>query len=228
MKTLETQTMETETLQSPEPSPADIMTQNGASPLLDLDSVPTVPVPVDPQTVLDPENLIYSVIYDYDVSPETSVRKYEPPARYAKRNGLRVWDLTESWTQGPDEPYGGGLPGFKHRKLVALLTYDQLVALAESVPLYASDVRTLGSLGAPGLGLGLAPAISFELEPDQYTRWGQWTGDAYGSAYVTPIPARFGADGDLEPTVPVPMTESTWETIRSGVIDRFGYDRTGF
>ena len=60
----------------------------------------------------------------------------------------------------------------------------------------------MGSLGAPGCGFGLAPAISFTSD-DQ---------DAITSAYVTPLP-----ETDKEK-----LTEQDWRQTRLAVLSVYG------
>lgn len=137
----------------------------------------------------------YSVIYSADFPREEYVAQYAPPKR------RRLWTLTEDDEQRDYEYLGSEWKNHKHRKWVAILDEAQFAEFVEDCGLYAQDVRTLGSIGAPGFGIGWSPAISFESE-DSY-RLG------FASAYVTPIPD----DGQ----------EADWEAVRRQVIDEFGY-----
>ena len=68
--------------------------------------------------------------------------------------------------------------GGHHRKWAAILDREQFDAFVLHCDLEAEDIETMGSIGAPGYGYGLAPAISFTSHDP----------DAIQSAYVTPMP----------------------------------------
>lgn len=133
----------------------------------------------------------FSVIYSVDVPQGTSIKHYAPPQ-------VRQWNLTE----GNDQYEYGYLEGRwekgKHRKWTALLTRKQFNAFVNKLGLYAERTETMGSLGAPGLGFGWSPAISFTGDHE----------DAIVNAYVTPIPETKKAGGD----------ERDWERVRGAVL----------
>jgi len=86
--------------------------------------------------------------------------------------------------------------------IVAILDRDQFDDFVKNCGLHAEDVQTLGSLGAPGFGVGWAPAISF-ISDDPV---------AIQSAYVTPLPEvrrEHGRDGD-------------WDRVRRAVLGVYG------
>lgn len=102
--------------------------------------------------------MLFSVIYSADVPAGVSIRDYAPP------KVRRLWDMTEN---GPSEySYleGRWEKRSKHRKWVALLDRQQFDEFVSTLGLYADDVETMGSLGAPGFGFGWSPAISFTAD----------------------------------------------------------------
>lgn len=155
--------------------------------------------------------MIFSVIYSFECPPNESVNYFYPP------DWRKNWDLTESHFSEFDE--SDGLPvteRYKHRKIVALLTKDQFIEFVNDCGLYAQDVETMGSLGAPGFGIGWAPAISFDSE-DPYSR-------GWSNAYVTPIPfTKIVDDQIVEVLDAFPMSGEQWYKIRDFIVDKFGY-----
>jgi hypothetical protein len=145
----------------------------------------------------------FSVIFSVDVPGDRSIRPFVPKGR--------AWQRTEG-----DEQYEYGyLEGCwekgKHRKFCALLTRKQFDRFVSQMSLYASSTETMGSLGAPGCGFGMAPAISFDT--------GDWD-DAILNAYVTPMP-------DGEPKHPqhwenAEAGERNWQRIRKAVLKVYG------
>lgn len=138
----------------------------------------------------------FSIIYSIDVPRDVSVRRFNPPT-----SQRRLWQLTEGdngyefgylegcWTKG------------KHRKWCGILNRDQFDAFLAHTGLFAEDVATMGSIGAPGCGFGLAPAFSFRTDEP----------DAIQSAYVTPLASRSEIVGllqkvneEFETELPVP------------------------
>lgn len=120
----------------------------------------------------------FSVIYSFDVTRDRSVEPYNPP----KRQRRKLWDLTEGDEQYDYDDLGERYEKGKHRKWCALLTrkeFDEFIAHTYLIP---EACETMGSLGAPGCGFGLSPAISFNGERDAYGE------PVYQNAYVTPIP----------------------------------------
>ncbi len=162
----------------------------------------------------------YSVIYSVDIPSGVSMRPFVPP------ECKRLWEETEG-----DEQYQyGHLEGRwergHHRKWVAILDQAQFEEFVRDVGLFAEDVQTMGSLGAPGFGFGWAPAISFRNDDP----------DAIQSAYVTPCGTKAEIVAFLqEHEVPVPAVllddddqgylwpeavdrEAPWEAVREAVI----------
>ena len=115
----------------------------------------------------------FSVIYDVDCPADTDVLDYAPP------HVDTLWDETEDDSQYDFSYLEGQWDGGHHRKWCALLTKKQFDKFVEHCGLFAESTETLGSLGAPGLGYGLSPAISFNSS----------NSDAFVNAYVTPIPS---------------------------------------
>jgi len=139
--------------------------------------------------------MLFSVIYSVDVPEGVDIGGYAPPQP-------ELWDQTEgdesfeygylegSWSEG------------SHRKFCALLNRQQFDAFISKLGLYAEDVHTMGSIGAPGCGYGISPAISFTSYSD----------DAIQSAYVTPLPEVERPSFD----------ERDWERVRGAVLAVYG------
>lgn len=140
---------------------------------------------------------MFSVIYEFDIPRDDSVRDLLPRNR-------RLWKMTE---QGGTE-YGEIYPGGKHRKLCAFLTRQQFERWLGSTSLIAERYETMGSIGAPGFGFGWAPAISFRWDYDP---------EVIAIAYVTPcLCNRKG-----EPIRKGGATERDWQRVRKVVIERY-------
>jgi len=143
--------------------------------------------------------MLFSVIYDFDCSKNCSVECYSPPNR-------KLWQMTE----GDDQlNYEDVFPKGKHRKFCAVLTRKQFDRFIEALCLTAEDVETMGSLGAPGCGLGIVPAISFRGPDDDPA--------CVSGAYVTPI---------FEPLTERKnhreLTEDDWNRIKRAVLTLYG------
>lgn len=116
--------------------------------------------------------MLFSVIYEFDCPMDVSVRRYTPSQR-------RLFQMTECSDGKPSDWCGDIFQGrCRHRKLCAVLTREQFERFLNDTGLIAENVGTGGSIGAPGLGYGLSPAISFRNDDP----------DAIMSAYVTPLP----------------------------------------
>ena len=144
----------------------------------------------------------FSVIFSVDVPGGTSIRPYIPKGR--------AWHRTEGDNQYDYDYLGGRWSKGKHRKFGALLTRKQFDRFVSQMSLCAENVETMGSLGAPGCGFGLAPAISFDGTCE----------DAILNAYVTPMP-------DGEPKHPkhwenAEAGERNWQRIRRAVLKVYG------
>ena len=117
--------------------------------------------------------MLFSVIYTADCQHQESIVRFRPP------QARTLWEQTEG-----DEEYDyayleGDWEKGKHRKWCGLLTKKQFERFLDATGLFAEPVETLGSIGAPGLGLGRSPAISFRQDHEPHAILG---------AYVTPIP----------------------------------------
>jgi len=108
------------------------------------------------------------------------------------------WLQTEGDEAAEDE-------GWFHRKWFAVLTKEQFETFVLDNVLIASPIPTMGSIGAPGLGLGWSPAICFE----------SWDGNVTCRAYVTPIPepVRYGKEG---------FSQRDWDRVRKTVVEIWG------
>jgi hypothetical protein len=136
----------------------------------------------------------FSVIYSID-GPRRELSLYIP------ENKPRIWKKTE------DSSSEMGPPRWWHKKYGGILTPEQFENFVDTQGLYAEDVETMGSIGAPGYGFGWAPAISFMSE-----------NDIYQNAYVTPninetegkrLEKIFGK-------------EKMWDAIREYLIGKYG------
>jgi len=146
----------------------------------------------------------FSVIYDVEVAQHQSIVPFRP-----HRSDL--WTLTEhnlyiSRATEDDTT--------KQRKWVALLTRKQFEAWLERMPYYFTpdSIETCGSLGAPGLGMGLSPAISWSAPDLCY----EFPNALYCEAYVTPIPDICNWPNDKR------FDERNWQRIRHAILHYYG------
>jgi hypothetical protein len=142
--------------------------------------------------------MLFSVFYSADVPAGGRIRDYEP----AQAGSL--WTKTGS---GPTE-YAyleGRWEQGRHGQWSALLNRRQFDEFVDALGLYAEDVQTMGSLGAPGFGFGWSPAISFTSDDP----------DAILNAYVTPIPECRKQRFD----------DRDWERLRRVVLSIYGRGR---
>lgn len=138
----------------------------------------------------------FSIIYSVDCPEDVDVMDYAPP------NVEDLWDETED-----DDSYEYGyLEGRwesgHHRKWCGILNREQFDEFVDHCGLFAEDVETMGSLGAPGFGYGWAPAICFRSDDP----------DAIQNAYVTPLP-------EVEKE---PCDERDWKRVRGAVLAVYG------
>ncbi|WP_417737023.1 hypothetical protein [Rosistilla oblonga] len=139
--------------------------------------------------------MLFSVIYSVDVPSDESIDAFAPPT-------LDLWDETEDDDQYQYDYLEGEWENGHHRKWCGLLDRTQFQDFVDHCGLMAEDTETMGSLGAPGLGFGVSPAISFT------------SGDpcAIQSVYVTLVPetkCRSVGLGD-------------WERVKSAVVAVYG------
>ena len=137
----------------------------------------------------------FSVIYTVDCCNSESLHHYLPSHRH-------LFTTTEGNEEYDYGYLGGDWAKGKHRKLCAILDKSQFERFLDDTGLMAEDCETMGSLGAPGFGVGWAPAISFTAN---------WTTAAILNAYVTPIPDVQKAQFD----------ERDWKRIRRAVINKY-------
>jgi hypothetical protein len=142
--------------------------------------------------------MLFSIIYSVNVPKDKSIKCGQPPK-------LHNWQLTERSEGNPDD-FLTEIEGYKHRKYVAILDKKHFEEFLNDLSLTAENVETMGSLGAPGFGPVIVPAISFRSE----LAWYYDSIDA--SAYVTPIP-RVQRD----------WSERDWQRIRKVVIGMYGH-----
>lgn len=137
----------------------------------------------------------FSVIYSVDIPEDDELRFYEPP-------DLSLWDQTEGDDSYEYDYLEGRWENGQHRKWCAILNREQFDRFVDHCYLYAEDVETMGSIGAPGFGFGWAPAISFtSYDPDGIV-----------SAYVTPVPE----------TSKQQFEEHDWDRTRNAVLSVYG------
>lgn len=110
----------------------------------------------------------FSVIYSVDVPEDEDAADFAPPE-------LDLWDQTED---DKEYDYSEGVwENGHHRKWTAILNREQFSSFVDRCGLFAENIETGGSIGAPGCGLGCVPAISFSSHSSV----------AIQSAYVTPL-----------------------------------------
>lgn len=140
--------------------------------------------------------MLFSVIYSVDVPEHKDVLDYAPP------------DVAELWDQTEDDncyEYGYLEDEWEHghhRKWCGILDRDQFEHFLNETGLFAENVETMGSIGAPGFGYGWAPAISFRSDDP----------DCIQSAYVTPLVETRKNGG----------TERDWDRVRGAVLAVYG------
>jgi len=139
--------------------------------------------------------MLYAVIYSVDV-------KEGQPFRPWMVHG-KQWERTERINEGDDESW-------KHGKWCGILTEEQFEKFLRDKELVASDVRTLGSLGFPAIGI--SPAISFEPYCDFYYYNPQVI---YKGAYVTPLPEVHKHGASMYYNI------EDWERVRKDVINKY-------
>jgi hypothetical protein len=138
----------------------------------------------------------FSIIYSVDVSKGTSLTNLTPP------NYPRRWQCTE-------KEESERFPKGRYRKHVAILSFEEFCDFLEHVGLVVEKTRTLGSLGAPGCGFGLSPAVPFMSYDD----------DSVQNAYVTPLfPIR---DDPILPGFPEDIRMLDWEPIEKEMWEWF-------
>jgi|WetSurMetagenome_2_1015567.scaffolds.fasta_scaffold430053_2 hypothetical protein len=137
--------------------------------------------------------MLFYVIYEFDVSGDSSVKHFNPPFK-AKGFTLTECHETEYEDCFTREDRRGRTRKGKHRKYAGILTREQWDKLYNASGLMAEEVETMGSL----TDIGLLPAISFRGS-DGY--------DSMVGAYVTPLIERKGG-----------CDERDWERVRSAMI----------
>lgn len=145
--------------------------------------------------------MLFSVIYDFDISLDRYVHHYAPPHSQKK-----LWQMTECHFDSCDGDKT------KHRKYCALLTKEEFEAFVSDLDLVMDSCDTMGSLGAPGFGFGWAPAFNFR-GTDYYAFW--------QSAYVTPIPgvSTREAFDTFDPKRPL---DGHWDLLKQAMLSKYG------
>ena len=137
----------------------------------------------------------FSVIYSADCPADENIDDFAPPE-------IDLWDQTEDDNSYDYGYLEGEWENGHHRKWCAILTRDQFTEFVEHCGLFAEEVETMGSLGAPGFGYGWAPAISFNSDDPA----------AIQSAYATPMPETRRDSCD----------ENDWDRVRGAVLSVYG------
>lgn len=138
----------------------------------------------------------FSIIYSVDVPEDTDVLDYAPP------QASELWDETEDDGQYDYDDLEGEWKHGHHRKWCGLLNREQFNDFIDRCRLFAETVETMGSLGAPGFGLGWAPAVNFRGNDP----------NAIQSAYVTPVPQ----------TSKERLGKKDWQRVRKAVLAVYG------
>lgn len=146
-----------------------------------------------------PYRLQFSVIYSVDCTRDTNILPHTP--------SWGRWDTTEDDDQYEYDYLEGDWEGGQHRKFCAVLSREYFEKFLAEQELKAEDVETMGSLGAPGLGFGCSPAISFNGGEDGVMK----------NAYVTPFPE---LDPDLAKRPE--LSEDDWKRIKRAVLTLWG------
>ena len=145
----------------------------------------------------------YSIIYSFDVPFDVSVARFKPPR-------IKKWDCTEGDSEYDYGYLGGRWQRGKHRKYCALLSDEDFQAFIDDQCLSMEDVQTMGSLGAPGFGVSIAPACSFNRDDDGYNCEVR---EVIANAYVTPC---FTEDE----TKVAGLT--SWEDVHEWMLEKWG------
>jgi len=146
-------------------------------------------------------SIIYSVDTTTDHDPDhwPLIRPTESPK----------WQQTEDDDCYDLDRLGGDWEGGHHAKWCAYLNQEEFDKFIDTTGLYADDVETMGSLGAPNMGLGVVPAISFTDEG---------VGDTYFAyAYVTPVPVGLKRPENED------YSEDQWDFVRREVLQHYGF-----
>jgi len=140
----------------------------------------------------------YSVIYTVESKDPKDYYPYD----------MEDWKITEDHESEYIDEY-------HHIKMIALLTPEKFNKFIDDCGLYAENIETMGSLGAPGYGLGWSPAISFNGE----------VYDAWLNAYVTPNITEEEADKHLKQTRlnEEDAGDYIWKKIREQILEKWGY-----
>jgi len=138
--------------------------------------------------------MLYSVVYSVDCPRDVSIVQFLPKQR-------KLFDTTEDDSSREYSYLGGEWEKGKHRKLCALLDRKQFERFLDDTGMRSEDVETMGTIGAPGFGFGIVPAIAFKGDDI----------DSIQSAYVTPVPEK-------EPPDDEERQHRIWERLRRALI----------
>lgn len=160
--------------------------------------------------MIDLTKFHFSIIYSVDVPAGVMLAHHRPP-HFQKRE----WYVTESGESEYAYLEGDWANGSRHRKYCNILNFADFCEFIERCDLNAQRCQTMGSIGAPGCGFGLAPAVSFDGQSNE----------ALLNAYVTPIPPEMMSDyespGPLLTGMPDDLLDPVWEDIEAVMWDWF-------
>lgn len=140
--------------------------------------------------------MLFSVIYSVDVPQDEDILSFAPP------NIKDLWQEIEDDSQYEYSYLEGCWTEGHHRKWCVVLTREQFDEFIDRCGLIAESTETMGSIGAPGFGIGWSPAISFRGDDP----------DAIQNAYVTPLPEVSKGQCD----------EDDWRRVKSAVLAVYG------
>lgn len=153
--------------------------------------------------------MLFSIIFTRDCAMSEPVL----PSSWETKEWFKNMDETEAFDGEPDE-WCGDLWGeeSRHRKWCGILNKQEFENFLCDTSLVAEAVQCMGSIGAPGCGIGIAPCISFHMIDGGYQE-----PNCIHHASVTPLPAT--QDGK---PIKSEWAERDWERVRTAVIKRYG------
>ena len=138
--------------------------------------------------------MLFSIIYSVDVPENESVKPLLP-----REEILEKFNETEDDDNYEYSYLEGEWEKGHHVKICGMLNRQEFQNFIDDTGLRAEDIETGGSIGAPGLGYGCSPAISFSNDLE----------NAIISAYVTPIPEVSRKN----------CKENDWDRVRRAVLN---------
>lgn len=156
------------------------------------------------------------LLYSVDVPRGVLLAEYRPP-NFQKKE----WRITEESSPGEYDYLGEGDSqsvwgrGSRHRKYCNILNFADFCDFLERCGLWVEKCHTMGSIGAPGFGLGCSPAVPFQSDDP----------NSIVCLYVTPIPPCMMSDwvspGPLLPGMPEDLDMPNWDDASAAMWDWF-------